>query len=81
MFYRLILFLKLIYSEKATQIFETSTLLLSYVGGDFAIFCGVLRIYIIVDVIKKGRHYTVAIALILVLFWVVVVKVTQIINL
>ena len=40
------------YSEKATKFCKTSTLLLSYVlsasqkeGGDFAKFCGLLRMY------------------------------------
>ena len=49
-------FLKFIYSEKATKFCKISTLLLSYVvpvkskveirpSGDFAKFCGLLRIY------------------------------------
>ena len=43
--------LKFIYSEKATKFCEISTVDLSYVvngliyGGDFAKFCGLLRIY------------------------------------
>ena len=44
--------LKFIYSEKATKVCEISTNYLSYVctasqiiGGDFAKFCGLLRIY------------------------------------
>ena len=44
--------LKFIYSEKATKFYEISTNYLSYIytasqiiGGDFAKFCGLLRIY------------------------------------
>ena len=40
--------IKFVYSEKATKFCEISTLLLSTVqklGGDFAKFCGLLRIY------------------------------------
>ena len=40
--------IKFIYSEKATKFCEISTSLLSIVhrqGGDFAKFCGLLRIY------------------------------------
>ena len=44
--------LMFIYSEKTTKFFENSTVDLSYVvtvestaGGDFAKFCGLLRIY------------------------------------
>ena len=46
--------LKFIYSEKATKFCEISTVDLSYVnsngqiyGGDFAKFCGLLRIYVL----------------------------------
>ena len=40
-------FLKFIYSEKATKFCEISTLLVlcSAIGGDFAKFCGLFRIY------------------------------------
>ena len=39
-------YLKFIYSEKATKFCEISTLLyVLYLGGDFAKFCSLLRIY------------------------------------